>query len=125
MRQLKITKTITNKESYTSLEKYLEELKHKDMMTIDEEVELVKRIKKGDKEALEKLTCANLGFVTSTAKQYQNQGINLSDLINEGNLGLIRATENWDETKGFNFISYAAWWIRQSMLQALAKQQNV
>lgn len=118
MRQLKITKSITNRES-ASLDKYLQEIGKEDLITVEEEVELAQRIKKGDQAALEKLTRANLRFVVSVAKQYQNQGLSLPDLINEGNLGLIKAAEKFDETRGFKFISYAVWWIRQSILQAL------
>ena len=117
MRQLKITKSITNRES-ASLDKYLQEIGKEDLITVEEEVDLAQRIKKGDKEALEKLTRANLRFVVSVAKQYQNQGLSLPDLINEGNLGLIKAAEKFDETRGFKFISYAVWWIRQSILQS-------
>ena len=124
MRQLKITKSITNRES-ASLDKYLQEIGREELITVDEEVELAQRIKKGDQEALEKLTRANLRFVVSVAKQYQNQGISLPDLINEGNLGLIKAAEKFDETRGFKFISYAVWWIRQSILQALAEQSRI
>ena len=124
MRQLKITKSITNRES-ASLDKYLQEIGREDLITVEEEVELAQRIKKGDQEALEKLTKANLRFVVSVAKQYQNQGLTLPDLINEGNLGLIKAAEKFDETRGFNFISYAVWWIRQSILQALAEQSRI
>ena len=124
MRQLKITKTITNRES-ASLDKYLQEIGREDLITVEEEVELAQRIKKGDQEALEKLTKANLRFVVSVAKQYQNQGLTLPDLINEGNLGLIKAAEKFDETRGFKFISYAVWWIRQSILQALAEQSRI
>ncbi len=124
MRQLKITKSITNRES-ASLDKYLQEIGKEDLITVEEEVELAQRIKKGDQEALEKLTKANLRFVVSVAKQYQNQGLSLPDLINEGNLGLIRAAEKFDETRGFKFISYAVWWIRQSILQALAEQSRI
>lgn len=124
MRQLKITKSITNRDS-SSLEKYLQEVGKEDLLTPDEEVELAQRIKKGDKVALEKLTRANLRFVISVAKQYQFQGLSLPDLINEGNLGLIKAAERFDETKGFKFISYAVWWIRQSILQAIAEQSRV
>ena len=124
MRQLKITKSITNRES-ASLDKYLQEIGKEDLITVEEEVELAQRIKKGDQEALEKLTKANLRFVVSGAKQYQNQGLSLPDLINEGNLGLIKAAEKFDETRGFKFISYAVWWIRQSILQALAEQSRI
>ena len=124
MRQLKITKSITNRES-ASLDKYLQEIGREDLITVEEEVELAQRIKKGDHAALEKLTRANLRFVVSVAKQYQNQGLSLPDLINEGNLGLIKAAEKFDETRGFKFISYAVWWIRQSILQALAEQSRI
>ena len=124
MRQLKITKSITNRES-ASLDKYLQEIGKEDLITVEEEVELAQRIKKGDQEALEKLTKANLRFVVSVAKQYQNQGLSLPDLINEGNLGLIKAAEKFDETRGFKFISYAVWWIRQSILQAIAEQSRI
>ncbi len=124
MRQLKITKSITNRESQ-SLEKYLQEIGKVDLLTPEEEVDLAKRIKDGDQIALEKLTKANLRFVVSVAKQYQNQGLSLSDLINEGNLGLIKAAQRFDETRGFKFISYAVWWIRQSILQALAEQSRI
>jgi len=124
MRQLKITKSITNRES-ASLDKYLQEIGKEDLITVEEEVELAQRIKKGDRLALEKLTRANLRFVVSVAKQYQNQGLSLPDLINEGNLGLIKAAEKFDETRGFKFISYAVWWIRQSILQALAEQSRI
>ena len=124
MRQLKITKSITNRES-ASLDKYLQEIGKEELITVEEEVELAQRIKKGDQEALEKLTKANLRFVVSVAKQYQNQGLSLPDLINEGNLGLIKAAEKFDETRGFKFISYAVWWIRQSILQALAEQSRI
>lgn len=124
MRQLKITKSITNRES-ASLDKYLQEIGHEELISIEEEVELAQRIKKGDKEALERLTKANLRFVVSVAKQYQNQGLSLPDLINEGNLGLIKAAEKFDETRGFKFISYAVWWIRQSILQAIAEQSRI
>ncbi|MFO7939913.1 MAG: RNA polymerase sigma factor RpoD/SigA [Bacteroidales bacterium] len=124
MRQLKITKSITNRDS-SSLEKYLQEVGKEELITADEEVELAQRIKKGDRVALEKLTRANLRFVISVAKQYQFQGLSLPDLINEGNLGLIKAAERFDETKGFKFISYAVWWIRQSILQAIAEQSRV
>jgi RNA polymerase primary sigma factor len=124
MRQLKITKSITNRES-ASLDKYLQEIGHEELLSADEEVELAQRIKNGDKKALEKLTKANLRFVVSVAKQYQNQGLSLADLINEGNLGLIKAAEKFDETRGFKFISYAVWWIRQSILQAIAEQSRI
>lgn len=124
MRQLKITKSITNRESQ-SLEKYLQEIGKVDLLAPEEEVDLARRIKEGDQEALEKLTKANLRFVVSVAKQYQNQGLSLSDLINEGNLGLIKAAQRFDETRGFKFISYAVWWIRQSILQALAEQSRI
>ncbi len=124
MRQLKISKQITNRESQ-SLDKYLQEIGKVDLLTPDEEVELAKRIKDGDQIALEKLTKANLRFVVSVAKQYQNQGLSLGDLINEGNLGLIKAAQRFDETRGFKFISYAVWWIRQSILQALAEQSRI
>ena len=124
MRQLKITKSITNRES-ASLDKYLQEIGKEELISVEEEVELAQRIKKGDKEALEKLTKANLRFVVSVAKQSQNQGLSLPDLINEGNLGLIKAAEKFDETRGFKFISYAVWWIRQSILQALAEQSRI
>ena len=124
MRQLKIIKSITNRES-ASLDKYLQEIGREELITVEEEVELAQRIKKGDQVALEKLTRANLRFVVSVAKQYQNQGLSLPDLINEGNLGLIKAAEKFDETRGFKFISYAVWWIRQSILQALAEQSRI
>ncbi len=124
MRQLKITKSITNRES-ASLDKYLQEIGREELITVEDEVELAQRIRKGDQEALEKLTKANLRFVVSVAKQYQNQGLSLPDLINEGNLGLIKAAEKFDETRGFKFISYAVWWIRQSILQALAEQSRI
>ena len=124
MRQLKITKSITNRESQ-SLEKYLQEIGKVDLLTADEEVDLAQRIRAGDQRALERLTKANLRFVVSVAKQYQNQGLTLSDLINEGNLGLIKAAQRFDETRGFKFISDAVWWIRQSILQALAEQSRI
>ena len=124
MRQLKISKQITNRESQ-SLDKYLQEIGKVDLLTPDEEVILAKRIKDGDQMALERLTKANLRFVVSVAKQYQNQGLSLGDLINEGNLGLIKAAQRFDETRGFKFISYAVWWIRQSILQALAEQSRI
>lgn len=124
MKQLKITKSITNRES-ASLDKYLQEIGREDLIVVEEEVELAQRIRKGDRAALEKLTKANLRFVVSVAKQYQNQGLSLPDLINEGNLGLIKAAEKFDETRGFKFISYAVWWIRQSILQALAEQSRI
>ncbi len=124
MRQLKITKQVTNRET-ASLDKYLQEIGKVDLITADEEVELAQRIKAGDQTALEKLTKANLRFVVSVAKQYQNQGLTLPDLINEGNLGLIKAAQRFDETRGFKFISYAVWWIRQSILQALAEQSRI
>ncbi|MFK7812055.1 MAG: RNA polymerase sigma factor RpoD/SigA [Maribacter sp.] len=124
MRQLKITKQVTNRET-ASLDKYLQEIGKVDLITADEEVELAQRIKAGDQSALEKLTKANLRFVVSVSKQYQNQGLTLPDLINEGNLGLIKAAQRFDETRGFKFISYAVWWIRQSILQALAEQSRI
>ena len=124
MRQLKIIKSITNRES-ASLDKYLQEIGHEELISVEEEVELAQRIRKGDRKALEKLTKANLRFVVSVAKQYQNQGLSLPDLINEGNLGLIKAAEKFDETRGFKFISYAVWWIRQSILQAIAEQSRI
>ena len=123
MRQLKISKSITNRTSQ-SLEKYLQEIGKEDLVSIDEEVELAQRIRQGDQKALDKLTRANLRFVVSVAKQYQNQGLSLPDLIDEGNLGLIKAAKKFDETRGFKFISYAVWWIRQSILQALADQSR-
>lgn len=124
MRQLKITKAITNREN-ASLDKYLQEIGHEGLISAEEEVELARRIKTGDRKALEKLTKANLRFVVSVAKQYQNQGLSLPDLINEGNIGLLKAAEKFDETRGFKFISYAVWWIRQSILQAIAEQGRV
>src|ERR1700741_2376434 len=124
MRQLKITKSITNRES-ASLDKYLQEIGREELITAEEEVQLAKTIREGDQDALEKLTRANLRFVVSVAKQYQNQGLSLPDLINEGNLGLIKAARRFDETRGFKFISYAVWWIRQSILQALAEQSRI
>lgn len=124
MRQLKITKSITNRES-ASLDKYLQEIGREELLSVSQEVELAQKIKNGDHTALEKLTRANLRFVVSVAKQYQNQGLSLPDLINEGNLGLIRAAQKFDETRGFKFISYAVWWIRQSILQALAEQSRI
>ncbi|MDR9442860.1 MAG: sigma-70 family RNA polymerase sigma factor [Schleiferiaceae bacterium] len=124
MRQLKITKQVTNRET-ASLDKYLQEIGKVELITAEEEVELAQRIKQGDQAALEKLTKANLRFVVSVAKQYQNQGLTLPDLINEGNLGLIKAAQRFDETRGFKFISYAVWWIRQSILQALAEQSRI
>ncbi|NPA68420.1 MAG: sigma-70 family RNA polymerase sigma factor [Chlorobi bacterium] len=124
MRQLKITKSITNRES-ASLDKYLQEIGRYDLISVEEEVELAQRIRKGDQSAIEKLTRANLRFVVSVAKQYQNQGLSLPDLINEGNLGLIKAAEKFDETRGFKFISYAVWWIRQSIMQAINEQSRI
>lgn len=124
MRQLKINKSITNRED-ASLEKYLQEIGKEDLITVEEEVELAQRIRKGDRKALDRLTKANLRFVVSVAKQYQNQGLSLPDLINEGNMGLIKAAEKFDETRGFKFISYAVWWIRQSILQAIAEQSRM
>src|SRR6188768_4557151 len=124
MRQLKISKQITNRESQ-SLDKYLQEIGKVDLLTPDEEVELARRIKQGDQIALEKLAKANLRFVVSVAKQYQNNGLSLNDLINEGNVGLIKAASRFDETRGFKFISYAVWWIRQTILQALAEQSRI
>jgi RNA polymerase primary sigma factor len=124
MRQLKITKSITNRES-AALDKYLQEISKEELISVEEEVELAQRIKKGDTRALERLTRANLRFVVSVAKRYQNQGLTLPDLINEGNVGLIKAAEKFDETRGFKFISYAVWWIRQSILQAIAEQSRI
>lgn len=124
MRQLKITKQVTNRET-ASLDKYLQEIGRVDLISAEEEVELARRIREGDRAALERLTKANLRFVVSVSKQYQNQGLSLPDLINEGNLGLIKAAERFDETRGFKFISYAVWWIRQSILQALAEQARI
>jgi RNA polymerase primary sigma factor len=124
MRQLKITKSITNRES-ASLDKYLQEIGKYELISVEEEVELAQRIRKGDRAAIEKLTRANLRFVVSVAKQYQNQGLSLPDLINEGNLGLIKAAEKFDETRGFKFISYAVWWIRQSIMQAINEQSRI
>lgn len=124
MRQLKITKSITNRES-ASLDKYLQEIGRYELISVEEEVELAQRIRKGDQRAIEKLTQANLRFVVSVAKQYQNQGLTLPDLINEGNLGLIKAAEKFDETRGFKFISYAVWWIRQSIMQAINEQSRI
>ena len=124
MRQLKISKSFTNRES-ASLDKYLQEIGHEELLSVEEEVELAQKIKKGDRRALERLTRANLRFVVSVAKQYQNQGLSLPDLINEGNVGLIKAAEKFDETRGFKFISYAVWWIRQSILKAIAEQSRI
>ena len=124
IRQLKISKSFTNRES-ASLDKYLQEIGHEELLSVEEEVELAQKIKKGDRRALERLTRANLRFVVSVAKQYQNQGLSLPDLINEGNVGLIKAAEKFDETRGFKFISYAVWWIRQSILQAIAEQSRI
>lgn len=124
MRQLKITKQVTNRET-ASLDKYLQEIGKVELITAEQEVELARKIKQGDRDALEKLTKANLRFVVSVSKQYQNQGLSLPDLINEGNLGLIKAAQRFDETRGFKFISYAVWWIRQSILQALAEQSRI
>lgn len=124
MRQLKITQSITNRES-TALEKYLQDISHEGLVSVEEEIELARKIKKGDVKALEKLTKADLRFVVSVAKQYQNQGLSLPDLINEGNLGLIKAAKKYDETRGFKFISYAVWWIRQSIMQAISEQSRI
>ena len=124
MRQLKITQSITNRES-TALEKYLQDISHEGLVSVEEEIELARKIKKGDVKALEKLTKANLRFVVSVAKQYQNQGLSLPDLINEGNLGLIKAAKKYDETRGFKFISYAGWWMRQSIMQAISEQSRI
>ena len=124
MRQLKITSSITNREN-ASLDKYLHDIGHEELISVEEEAELARRIKTGDRKALEKLTKSNLRFVVSVAKQYQNQGLSLPDLINEGNIGLLKAAEKFDETRGFKFISYAVWWIRQSILQAIAEQSRV
>ena len=124
MRQLKITQSITNRES-TALEKYLQDISHEGLVSVEEEIELARKIKKGDVKALEKLTKANLRFVVSVAKQYQNQGLSLPDLINEGNLGLIKAAKKYDETRGFKFISYAVWWIRQSIMQTISEQSRI
>ena len=124
MRQLKINQSITNREG-DSLDKYLQEISHEELLTVEEEVALAQRIRKGDKAALEKLTKANLRFVVSVAKQYQNQGLSLQDLINEGNMGLIKAAKKYDETRGFKFISYAVWWIRQSIMQAIAENSRL
>ncbi|GAB6975633.1 sigma-70 family RNA polymerase sigma factor [Prevotella falsenii] len=124
MRQLKITQSITNRES-TALEKYLQDISREDLVSLDEEIELAQKIKQGDAKALERLTKANLRFVVSVAKQYQNQGLSLPDLINEGNLGLIKAAKKYDETRGFKFISYAVWWIRQSIMQAISEQSRL
>ena len=124
MRQLKITQSITNRES-TALEKYLQDISHEGLISVEEEIELARKIKQGDVKALEKLTKANLRFVVSVAKQYQNQGLSLPDLIHEGNLGLIKAAKKYDETRGFKFISYAVWWIRQSIMQAISEQSRL
>ncbi len=125
MRQLKISQTITNRRESQSLEKYFQEISKVELLTLEEEVELARRIKKGDKQALDKLTKANLRFVVSVAKQYQNRSLSLNDLINEGNVGLVKAAQKFDETRGFKFISYAVWWIRQSIMQALAEQSRI
>ncbi len=125
MRQLKISQSITKRDESKSLDKYLQEISRRDLITVDEEVELAQRIRQGDQAALNKLIEANLRFVVSVAKQYQNQGLSLPDLIDEGNLGLIKAAQKFDETRGFKFISYAVWWIRQSILQALAEQSRI
>ncbi len=125
MRQLKITQAITNRKESQSLERYFQDISKVELLTIDEEISLARRIKKGDKEALDKLTKANLRFVVSVAKQYQNRSLSLNDLINEGNVGLVKAAQKFDETRGFKFISYAVWWIRQSIMQALAEQSRV
>jgi len=125
MRQLKITQAITNRKESQSLERYFQDISKVELLTIDEEIDLARRIKKGDKEALDKLTKANLRFVVSVAKQYQNRSLSLNDLINEGNVGLVKAAQKFDETRGFKFISYAVWWIRQSIMQALAEQSRV
>src|ERR1700727_217455 len=124
MRQLKITKQVTNREN-ASLDKYLQEIGRVELITADEEVELARKIRQGNEAALDKLVKSNLRFVVSVSKQYQNQGLSLPDLINEGNLGLIKAAQRFDETRGFKFISYAVWWIRQSILQALAEQSRI
>ena len=124
MRQLKISKSITSRESH-ALDRYLTEIGREDLLSLDDEIELSQRIRKGDKEALDRLVRANLRFVVSVAKQYQNQGLPLPDLITEGNIGLIKAAEKFDETRGFKFISYAVWWIRQTILQALAEQSRI
>ena len=124
MRQLKISKSITNREDST-LDKYLQEITQERLLTAEEEIALARKIKEGDKDALQKLTRANLRFVVSVAKQYQHQGLSLPDLINEGNIGLIKAAEKFDDTRGFKFISYAVWWIRQSIMQALADQSRL
>ena len=124
MRQLKIIRSITSRDT-ASLDKYLQEIGREELLSVDEEVELAQRIRQGDERALDRLVCANLRFVVSVAKQYQNQGLSLPDLINEGNVGLIKAAQKFDETRGFKFISYAVWWIRQSILQALAEQSRI